>query len=354
MDDFEHRRRRACDRSRAQLDHDPSLRDAGDAPVRHRYERSRVDRPLLPLDQRDWMAAFFPTQIAIIESREVAARAHEDLRRSASGSPAGSEGAVGSNAVPSVDDIMGGRSAALVKDSRLVTVGFLGPNPQTAAQIANALARAYVEQNADFKMRASGEASDWLTKQVDQQRKLVDESEAALQRYRRQHEADALFTNKVGAEQQNIVVEKLSQLQGAVTKARTDTIEKEALYRQVRVANGNREALDTVPPIANDPYVQRLKGELSELQRQMAQSSKELGERHPDILKLQGAIQTTDAKLQTEISNHAVAIEKDFEAAQVARTRVESRAGAAEIRGPGAERESRRIYGTGARSRQQP
>jgi len=115
-----------------------------------------VDRPLLPLDQRDWMASFFPTQLAIIESRDVAARAHEDLRLSASGKPAGNEGSVGvSRAVPSVDDIMGGRSAALVKDSRLVTVGFIGPNPQTAAQVANALARAYVQQNADFKLRAS-------------------------------------------------------------------------------------------------------------------------------------------------------------------------------------------------------
>jgi polysaccharide biosynthesis transport protein len=281
-----------------------------------------VDRPLLPLDQRDWMAAFFPTQLAIIESREVAARAHEDLRLASgksagsAGKSAGSEGTVGSSAVPSVDDIMGGSSAALVKDSRLVNVGFIGPNPQTAAQVANALARAYVQQNADFKLHASGEASDWLTKQVDEQRKLVEDGEAALQRYRRQHGADALFTNKVGAEQQNIVVEKLSQLQGAVTKARTDTIEKEALYRQVSAGNGNREALDSVPPIANDPYVQRLKGELSELQRQLAQSSKELGERHPDILKLQSAIQTVDAKLQSEISTHAVAIEKDFQAAQ--------------------------------------
>jgi polysaccharide biosynthesis transport protein len=276
-----------------------------------------VDRPLLPLDQRDWMSSFFPTQLAIIESREIAARAHEDLKLAASAKPARTEGAVGvSAAVPSVDDIMGGRSAALVKDTRLVTVAFLGPDPQTAAQVANALARAYVQQNADVKVRATGEASDWLTKQVEQQRKLVEDSEAALQRYRRQHEADALFTNKMGVEQQNIVVEKLSQLQGAVTKARTDTIEKEALYRQVSVGKGNREALDSVPPIANDPYVQRLKGELSELQRQLAQSSKELGERHPDILKLQGAIQTTDAKLQSEISNHAVAIEKDFEAAQ--------------------------------------
>ena len=264
-----------------------------------------VDRPLLPLDQRDWMREFFPTQIAILQSRDVAARAREELRRSASG-----------NSAPSVQTIMAGRTVALIKDSRLATVGFFSPDPQMAAQVANALARAYVDQHAEFRLRATDEASEWLTKQVEQQRKLVEASEAGLQRYRRDHEADALFTDKLGAEQQNIVVQKQAELQGAVTKARTDTIEMESLYRQVRLAQTNREALDTVPKIVNDPYIQKLKGELGELQRQLAQASKELGERHPDILKLQAAIQTTEGKIETEISNISAAVRKDYEAAQ--------------------------------------
>jgi capsular exopolysaccharide synthesis family protein len=287
------------------------------------------DRPLLPLDQRDWMREFFPTQIAIVESHDVAVRAHEDLSLSASGKAAGSEGPVGvartttplpansgQQAVPSVGDIMAGRTAAQVKDTRLLTVGFFTPDPQSAAQVANALARAYLKQIDELKVRARGEASDWLTSQVELQRKLVEDSEAALQRYRQQRGADALFTNKTGVEQQNIVVQKLAELQGAVTKARTDTIEKEALYRQVSSAQGNREVLDTVPTIANNPYILQLKLELSELQRQLAQSSKELGDRHPDILKLQSAIQTTEGKIRSEISNAAAAIAKDLEAAQ--------------------------------------
>jgi capsular exopolysaccharide synthesis family protein len=286
-----------------------------------------VDRPLLPLDQRDWMREFFPTQIGILQSREVAARAREDLRRSASGTSTAVPADVArlntsvssanrERAVPSVQAIMAGRAVAIVKDSRLVTVGFSSPDPQTAANVANALARAYVSQNGDIRGRASDDASDWLSKQVDQQRHLVEESEAALQRYRQEHGADALFTDQRGVEQQNIVVQKLAELQGAVTKARTDTIEKEALYRQISFAEANREALDALPPVANDPYIQRLKGELDELQRQRAQASKELGDRHPDILKLQGAIETTEGKLQTELANVATSIRKDFEAAQ--------------------------------------
>src|SRR4030095_15054353 len=83
-----------------------------------------VDRPLLPLDQRDWMREFFPTQVAIIDRREVAVRDGEDMKLSASEKATGSEGAAGvPRAVPSVDEIMAGRSSAVIKDSRLVTVG---------------------------------------------------------------------------------------------------------------------------------------------------------------------------------------------------------------------------------------
>ena len=168
-----------------------------------------------------------------------------------------------------------------------------------------------MQQNLEFRSKTSGDASDWLTKQVEQQRKLVEESEAALQRYREQHGADALFT-----EQQNIVVQKLAALQTAVTNARTETIEKESVHRQLSAIQANGQSLDTVPAIASNPYIQGLKVDLTALQRQLVQASNELGERHPDFVKLQTAVQNAERKLQTEISNVVGAIRNDFEATQ--------------------------------------
>jgi uncharacterized protein involved in exopolysaccharide biosynthesis len=96
---------------------------------------------------------------------------------------------------------------------------------------------------------------------------------------------------------------KIGGTAGAETKARTETIEKLAQYQQLAAAKANQEPLDTVPAIASNSYIQGLKVELATLQRQLAQASKELGERHPEIIKLQGAVQNADRKLQTEISN---------------------------------------------------
>ena len=288
-----------------------------------------VDRPLVPLDQRDWMREFLPTQLGILESRNLARLAHDDLTHtdrsksegsnlaSASNAPSASESPnSGTTQAPAVDDIVKGRTVSLVKDSRLVNVGFRSTDPALSAQVANALARAYLQQNSEFRSRTTGDASDWLSKQVGELRKLVEESEEALQRYRTQHGADALMTDRLGTEQQNVVVQKLAALQAAETKARTETIEKTAQYNQLAAAKANREPLDTVPAIASNPYIQGLKGELATQQRQLTQASKELGERHPDIIKLKGAVENAERKLQTEISNAARAIENDFEAAK--------------------------------------
>jgi capsular exopolysaccharide synthesis family protein len=286
-----------------------------------------VDRPLVPLDQRDWMREFLPTQLGILQSRELARIAHDELTRvdgSAAGEgyiPIPSDSAPTSHPadtgpVPSAAAIAAGRTVGLVRDSRLVNIGFMATDPALAARVANALARAYLQQNMDFRSKTSDDASSWLSQQVGEQRALVEKSEAALQQYREEHGADALMRNQLGAEQQNVVVQKLAELQAAETKARTETFEKQAQNAQLQSARASHTSLDSLPAIATNPYIQGLKGELTTLQRQLVQASQELGDVHPEMIKLRESVENAERKLQTEIAVAAAAIRNDFEAAQ--------------------------------------
>jgi polysaccharide biosynthesis transport protein len=278
-----------------------------------------LDRPML--DRQDWMREFLPTQVAILMSGEVAQMAHEDLVREAAGrevatNEIGEDGATTSPTVPSVGDIIGGRVGGVVKDTRLVNVGFRSTDPELAARVANALARAYARRSVDTRSSTLGEASEWLERQVEDQRKLVQASEAALQRYREQHGADALITDSEGNQRQNIVVQKLAELQAAATRARAETIEKESVYRQVRGIDSSSEALDSVPAVASNAYFQSLRAELANAQRQLAQAASELGELHPDMIKLRNAVQDAQRKLQAETGKVVRSIRHDYEAAQ--------------------------------------
>ena len=125
-----------------------------------------------------------------------------------------------------------------MRNSRLVDISMTSTDPQLAADLANAHARAYIEQNLEYRFSASKDATDWLEGQLAEQRKKVEASEAELQRYKEQHDAVAV------EDRQNIVVQRLSDLNGAATKAKTTRIEKEALYNQLRsIQNSNAHRL---------------------------------------------------------------------------------------------------------------
>jgi capsular exopolysaccharide synthesis family protein len=195
-----------------------------------------------------------------------------------------------------------------IRNSRLVDVTYESPDAVLAARIANGLAKAYIEQNMEFKFLSSKEASDWLTARLGEQRKQVESSEQALQRYR-ESTNDAVSLE----ERQNIVVQKLGDLNAAVTRAKTERIEKETTYNQVRSLQTDRGALDTFPMILSNTFVQQQKSELAELQRQQAQLSEKFGPNHPEMVKNASAIRAAEAKIQGEITKIVAAIQNDYQ-----------------------------------------
>src|SRR5205823_14546802 len=87
-------------------------------------------------------------------------------------------------------------------------------------------------------------------------------AEAGLQQYREQNDAIPLESHE------NIVVQKLADLNGAVTQAKTDRLQKQALYNQLRLLAGQKGALDTFPAILSNTFIQQQKAELAQLQSQ--------------------------------------------------------------------------------------
>jgi capsular exopolysaccharide synthesis family protein len=195
-----------------------------------------------------------------------------------------------------------------IRNSRLVDVTYESPDAQLAARVANGIAKAYIEQNLEFKYLSSKEASDWLAKQLGEQRRQVESSEQALQKYR-ESSNDAVSLE----DRQNIVVQRLADLNQAVTRAKMERIEKESTYNQIRAMQNDRAALDTFPAILANSFIQQQKSELAELQRQQAQLAEKLGPNHPDMVKVASAIRTAEAKIQGEVGKVVQAMQNDYQ-----------------------------------------
>ena len=193
-----------------------------------------------------------------------------------------------------------------IADSRVVEVRYISQDPQLAAKIVNTLAAEFIEQNLEFKFRASRETAQWLTEQLGEQRVKVEASELALQRYRERANASSL------GDGQNIVLQRLSDLNTAATRARTARFEKEALYRQLLAVQHDPEALDSIPAVFSNGFIQGLKSDVTALQRERADLLETLGAKHPDVIRVQSAIENARLKLATEVGNLVEAVHQEY------------------------------------------
>jgi capsular exopolysaccharide synthesis family protein len=195
-------------------------------------------------------------------------------------------------------------------ESRVVNIAYQSTNPRLAAQMANALAQAYVDQNLELRRQGSLQAAKWLNQRVDELRKEVSATESALQRYREQKDAVSLDSG------QNVVVQKFAQLNGAYTSARTDRVQKQTLYEQLMALQKTGAPLDTFPPILANSFIQGVKAELAALQSERSQLAEKLGELHPDMIKVNTAIENAQRRLNAETAKVVEGIKNDYIAAQ--------------------------------------
>jgi succinoglycan biosynthesis transport protein ExoP len=217
-----------------------------------------------------------------------------------------------------IDEFLGGLSVVPVRNSQLVDIRYTSGDPIFAAKAANAVANTYIQQTTEFKFSASKDAADWLSDRLAEQRKAVEASEAALQAYK---ERNGGVSVSPGAS--NIVVQRLTDLNGALTKAKTERINKEAAYNQLKSAEavGN---LDSFPVILANDYIQKLRTDLADLQRQQAQLADRYGERHAEVIKNRTALQAAEAKLRGEMGKVVESVHSDYQAALSQETSLQS------------------------------
>ncbi len=235
------------------------------------------------------------------------------VRRTVSGTPPPKPAAAprtepGDALGPYVGLVLGSLNVVPVRNSRIVELRVTSSEPQLAADMANGVAKAYIQQNLETRFSASKDASDWLGERLAEQRKKVEETEAALQHFKETHDAIAV------EDRQNIVVQRLADLNGAVTKAKTMRIEKEALYNQLKAVQGTA-AVDTYTAVLGNEYIQKMKSEIGDLQRQQAQLADKYGERHPEMVRIRNAVQVAQAKFDNEVNKIVESVHAEYMAA---------------------------------------
>jgi len=211
-----------------------------------------------------------------------------------------------------IDGFLYGVRVEPVRNSRLANVKYRSPDPVFAAQAANRLAEAYIQQGLRARSLASQDANQFLTEQLKEQKAKLDESERALQAYKERYGAIAITDP-----QNNIIVRKLADISAELTRARNERLEKEALLKTLNELAKDPAKLDTFPAIRADETIQRLRSEIAEARNRDAQLvALGRGPMWVERREIAASLETKEAQLQSQVGKVVESVRNEFTMAQ--------------------------------------
>ena len=160
----------------------------------------------------------------------------------------------------------------------------------------------------DIPAQVTAKAGAWLSQQLVGVKAKLEKSEDDLQSYARRHGLVFLETDKGASE--NVVNQRMHELQEQLTKAQAERYEKEALYRLVETSDAG-----ALPGVFDNKLIQDLSERLAELKRELAQLSTTFNPSYPRAKEIQSQIDEIKASLEEERQRAADRIVNDYSAA---------------------------------------
>lgn len=201
-------------------------------------------------------------------------------------------------------------SAQLRTGTRLIDVSVEDRNPVMAQHLADLLVREFIDLNREVRMQSANEASDFLVREASRLRGKLSRSEQALQAYKEQHHAVSL------EEKQNIVVEKLRELNTRVTLAKAERLKLETDQAQIqKLAGETPERLLEVSSVSSLPAVAELKRKIEEQSSLVAMQAERYKPSHPKQLAARSALDALKESLRATLRKAGDMVNSAYEAA---------------------------------------
>jgi polysaccharide biosynthesis transport protein len=210
-------------------------------------------------------------------------------------------------------------SVLLRRGTRLIDIYVDDKDPQRAAQLARSMVKEYEALNWDEKATDIRAGNDALIQEADRLKDKLHKSEQALQQYREEQHAVSL------EDRQNIVVEKLKELNQKVTEARSERLKLESDIATIQHVNKkNPEQLLLLSSVASLPVVADLRKEISDKEADFAQINEHFGQLHPKYIEAQAELQDLKQTLNRTLLNSANLVMQSYQAAKATEDKLEA------------------------------
>ena len=183
-----------------------------------------------------------------------------------------------------------------LKNTKIINISYSDRSPAIAKLVADAVARAYMDELLDMKLATSRYALQWMTAKAQEERNKLEASEKAMQEYMRANDL-VTIENKLA-----IYPQRLSEFSSQLSRIQTERQNLEGILRQVEVAGKNVAQLENIPTFTDSAVLKGVREALFKARQNIGDLSKKYGEKHPLMIKANDELTELLNQQQSEVN----------------------------------------------------
>lgn len=190
--------------------------------------------------------------------------------------------------------------------ANVINVNFESADSKKAADVANAIADAYVEATRDARTKSTNQVTQWLEERLVKLKQQSAAADRAIQEYKK---ANSLGRDSIGT----VDAQFVSTLKGQLAAARVAVAEaKERLQRIKQAESGRVATAMSIDALVNPAHsggvnyaltnsdINRLRGQQRELEARLTEIEARVGPKHQAVIKLRSQLETVQRSVTAE------------------------------------------------------
>lgn len=205
-----------------------------------------------------------------------------------------------------------GDNLAIKRVGRTYVLGisFTATDPERAAAIANAFARAYLDDQLDANYEITRRTSDWMQTRLAELRQKSLETDRAVQQFR--GAKNLLSTNKEGT---LVNQQQLGEISSQLVEARGATAQAQAKYDRLRAIRDSGDMDAAVSESLGSAVITELRNKYLVAAKNAAQLSARLGNEHESVRRLNGEMEEYRRQIFAELGRIAESAKSEVDIA---------------------------------------
>ncbi len=177
----------------------------------------------------------------------------------------------------------------------VVSIGYTSDDRAEAALVANTLAEAYLEDRLQSKKKALEETAENLGRSVEELAGWLKSREREIETFRADADLYAVSGSSPAEQRYNTLAEQLIE-------AKLNRTDAESRLSQADEAVRQGKALGSIREVQNSPVIAELRGQETEIQRNIADLATRFGENHPIMTNAKAELRDVRQSINREIA----------------------------------------------------